>query len=1018
MLYIELHSHSYFSLLDGVPSPEELVKQAIKWDMPAIALSDHNGLYGIPRFWKAAQKAGIKAIIGCEISLANKGGHITLLAENQIGYSNLCHLITLSHHRGKKGKAVLQENTLIENSVGLIALSGCRKSPIVQALIARDYKAATHIASRYSEIFGQDCFFLEIQNHHERNDHHINTGLKNISNKLNIPLVATGNVHYLTPEDAPLHDILTCIRHRLPLERAINHLRTNHEYYFRSPQQMKKLFNEWPQSINNTFSIAERCLVHLPAGPQTLPQIQLSSQMNSDNKLSKLCYTALTHKIGPNKDKYIHILDHELRMITEHNLANYFLIVWDLICFARKHRILCQGRGSAANSLVAYLLDISPIDPLRTGLVFERFLSRERSTPPDIDIDFAADRREEVIQYIYRKYGSDQVSMACTIVTFRARSALRDVGLALGFDKDILRNATTVLDDRSASSLPESESIRATIKDDFYAPRWQELLRISALLEGFPRHLGIHNGGMILSKHHLTNYMPIEPATMKQRTVVQWDKDSLELMDWIKLDVLGLRILAAISDACDLINPSPELDKLRFDDPDVFDMICRGETIGVFQIESRAQASLIPRFKPRSFADLTVQVALIRPGPLQSNMVNPYLLRREHKKPITYLHPLLEPALQETLGVILFQEQVLKIARDLAGFTPGEGELLRRTLSHKYAREQLKDFHTRFIDGSQSRGVSNIIANQIFDQLKSFGGYSFSKAHAAAFAVITYWSAWIRCHHPTQFFIGLLRNQPMGFYPEHVVISDALRIGVSFSPVDLRYSQARSTLQFGKIRLGLQTIRGLGSEHINLLLQERKIAPFQSLPSLVQRTKFPRPLMESMILSGALDYLYPKKDRRQILWELTDAYHTTTRPSDLNLTIPGEQVTLKPMTSEQKFAAELNVTEVSIHNHPTYLYRNTFSHHKTILISQLHSMNNGQKVKVGGIIVTRQSPPTANGIRFLALEDSSGLINVVIHPNTYNSYRTEYHSNFVIIQGKLQLKYGSVNLIAMHIISL
>lgn len=1018
MPYIELHSHSYYSLLDGVPTPEELVKQAVKWEMPAIALTDHNGLYGIPRFWEASQKAGIKAIIGCEITLDNKCGHLTLLAENQIGYSNLCRLITLSHHKGKKGEALLQESTLIENSAGLIALSGCRKSSIVQALISRDYQTAIHTASRYSEIFGQDCFFLEMQNHHERNDYYINEQISNLSNKLRLPSVATGNVHYLTSEDAPLHDILTCIRYRLPLEHAISYLRTNHEYYFHSPQQMEQLFNEYTQSTNNTLHISERCQVSLPFGPQALPQIQLSAQMSADDRLSKLCHTTLAQKIVSNKNKYILTLNHELRLISEHNLANYFLVVWDLICFARRNNILCQGRGSAANSLVAYLLGITPIDPLSTGLVFERFLSRERSTTPDIDIDFAADKREEVIQYIYNKYGPEQVSMACTIVTFRARSALRDVGLALGFEKDTLQNATTVLDDRSASSLPESEGIRAIIKEDFHSPRWQELLRMAALLEGFPRHLGIHNGGMILSKQKLANHIPIEPASMQERTVVQWDKDSLELMNWIKLDVLGLRMLSAISDACALINPSPELDKLRFDDHDVFDMICRGETIGIFQIESRAQASLIPRFKPRSLADLTIQVALIRPGPLQSNMVHPYLLRREGGKPITYLHPLLKPALKETLGVILFQEQVLKIARDLAGFTPGEGDLLRRSLRHKHTKEQLKHFHTRFIDGAQSRGVCAITANQIFDQLKSFGGYSFSKAHAAAFAVITYWSAWLRYHHPTEFFIGVLRNQPMGFYPEHVVISDARRIGIRFLPVDLRYSKARSTLQSGKIRLGLKTIRGLGTEHINLLLQQRKLAPFQSLPDLIQRMKFTRPLMESIILSGALDYLHPRKHRRQILWELTDAYQTKPGLKDLELTIPEEQAALQPMTSEEEFTSQLHATRVSIDHHPTYLYRNVLSHHKTTLASQLHGMNNGQKVKVGGIVVTRQSPPTANGIRFLALEDKSGLINVIIHTNTYNSYRIEYHSNFVIVEGNLQIKHGALNLIATHIISL
>ena len=1015
--YIEFHAHSYFSLLDGVPTPEALVAQAAKWEMPALALSDHNGLYGLPRFWQAAQQAGLKAIIGCELTLTQNGGHLTLLAENQRGYSNLCRLITHAHREGEKGRAALPESALAENTAGLIALSGCRRGAIARALLAREQQRATRIAARYADMFGRERFFLELQRHHERNDRYLNAGLEKLGHRLGLPLIATGNVHYLTPADAHIHDVLTCIRQRLPLERAGDQLRANHEYYFHSPQEMEDLFAAWPQALRNTLAVAERCRARPPTGPQALPQMHLPPGVSADAHLRALCRTALGRKAGAGARKYQRTLERELKLIAEQHLANYFLLVWDVMCFARRRGILCQGRGSAANSLVAYLLGITPIDPLAASLVFERFLSPERPTPPDIDIDFAADRREQVIQYIYHKYGAEHVAMACTVVTFRARSALRDVGFALGFDEELLQRVSAGMDDYSAAALPQSESLRATLGDDFHSPRWQQLLQLAARLEGFPRHLGIHNGGMVLSTRPLAAQIPVEPATMEARTVVQWDKDSLELMGWIKLDVLGLRMLAAIADACALIDPPPDLDTLTFDDPAVFDMLCRAEIIGVFQVESRAQATLIPRFQPRSFADLTVQVALIRPGPMQANMVHPYLRRREKSEPVTYLHALLEPALRETLGVILFQEQVLKIARDLASFTPGEGELLRRALSHKRAGEQLQACRARFLAQAQARGVSAAIAEQAFEQLKAFGGYAFSKAHAAAFAVITYWSAWLRCHHPAPFFAGLLRQQPMGFYPAHVVLSDARRAGVRFLPVDLRHSQAGSTLQSGAVRLGLQSIHGLGAEQIELLLQERRRAPFRSLAGLLRRTALPRPVVESLLLAGALDHLHPSGDRRQLLWELAEAYRAATGPPPLALPARDEGMTLPPMTAAERLATEFAVTGLSARRHPTDLRHKLFARAGALPVAQLSTLQDGQRVTVGGMVVARQRPPTAHGICFLALEDSSGLLNVVVYPDVYAQHRAGCRAAFALIRGQLQLKHGAVHLVAREVVA-
>ena len=1017
-MYVELHAHSYYSLLDGVPSPEQLVQRAVDFDMPALALTDHDALYGLPRFACAAEQAGIRPIIGVELTLVNGGGHLTLLAEDSAGYANLCRLITLARRDQQKGIAALPWRLLADHAKGVIVLSGCRRSELARALLNHDLDRARCVAERFASIFGRDNFFLEMQRHRERGDQRLSAGLAVLSQRLGLRLVATGNAHYLEPSQARLHDVLTCIRHRVPLDNADALLRTNAEYTFRSPAEMSALFADKPEALRATLDIAERCHACWPEGPQVFPTPPTPDGQSAHTFLRQLCEDGLARKASPSAQAgYRAQLDRELAVIAEQNLTEYFLVVWDVVRFARERRILCQGRGSAANSLVSYLLDISPVDPLSAGLVFERFLSRERVSAPDIDIDFDAARREEVIQYLYRRYGHDHAAMACTVVTFGARQAIRDVGMALGFSEETLDQIGEHVDMHSAADLPSSPSLRAAFSAQLDSPRWQQLITLAAAIDGFPRHLGIHNGGMVISGPPLIEHIPVEPASMEDRTVVQWDKDALEVADWIKLDVLGLRTLSAIADACAVIESQtgqrPDLAALRFDDPKVFAMIRRGETVGVFQVESRAQASLIPRFKTQSFADIVIQIALIRPGPVQADMVHPYLRRRDSIEPIRYLHPSLKSALQETLGVILFQEQVLKVARDFAGFTAGEGELLRRALGHKRADAQIETFRQKFLAGAQSKGILPEIAERVFEQLKAFGGYSFSKAHAAAFAVITYWSAWLRCHHPLAFFAGLLRHQPMGFYPKHVVVSDAQRVGVTFLPVDLRYSQSETTVEGDAIRLGLSDLHGFGSEPVELLELERQRGPFKSLADLVRRTNLDRRHVETLVLAGALDYF---GERRQLLWDIAEAYRLARRPREMPLHSPDEHPRLRPMDKPTRLSTAFAATGVSLEGHLTSLRRDAFTRAGARSIKELRDLKNGQRVKIGGVIVAHQHPPTAKGYGFLAVEDSDGMVNVVIAPDIYAQYRDAIHSTFVVIEGILQRDHGAINVIAREVI--
>jgi error-prone DNA polymerase len=1030
--YVELHCHSNFSLLDGASHPEDLIARAAELGMEALAVTDHDAVYGIPRFVRAAQARGVRPILGAELTLAS-GHHLTLLVEDETGWTNLCRLIGLARHNAPKGEAALPPEELAGHTAGLIALSGCRKGEIAAALLARDREAALVAARRYRDLFDPGRFWIELQHHLLTDDDALLDGLAGLGRHLGIGYVATNDVHYAARAGRRLQDVLVCIRHLTSLERAGGLLRPNSEFYLKPGWRLAPLFAAYPDALANTTRIAERCRFELRYGLQDLPRFPAPPGLDAAAYLARLCREAIPGRYPDPPSRLEEQLAHELTMIEGAGLANYFLIVWDIVRFACESGIRCQGRGSAANSLAAYLLGITPIDPLRHDLVFERFLSGEEGIVPDIDIDFQADRREEVIQYVYERYGAEHAAMACTLVTFRSRSAWRDVGRALGLPPELVSQAVEALDEGPTTDhrerslpvgLPTAEdgpvvSGRSSAVSENATPSNDDplatLLDLCQQIKDFPRHLGIHNGGMVITGRPLAERLPTEPATMPGRVVVQWDKETLEDAGLVKIDLLGLRMLSAVAEAAEIVRETTgqaiDLDRLAFDDPAVYEMIAKADTIGVFQVESRAQAQILPLLQPGRFEDLIVSISLIRPGPIQGNMVHPYLRRRLGLEPVTYLHPFLEPALAETLGVILYQEQVLKVAHDLAGFSPGQGEHLRRALGGKRGEEAIESFRSVFLEGSGARGVPEPVAEAVFAQLKAFGGYSFPKSHAAAFAVLVYQSAWLKRYHPAALFCALLNNQPMGFWSPAVLAGDARRHGIPILPVDVQRSRAHCVVEGAGIRLGLSYIHGLGEAGIARLEAARRARPFASLADFCRRTRLARGIVENLVRAGALDNWGIL--RRQLLWELGKLRY---QEEELDLAFPDDGVELPPLSRAEALADEVEVLGLSTGEHVMALYRPWLIKHGILGSQELEASADGQRVRVAGLVVVHQAPPTAKGHHFVTLEDAEGLINVVVRPAVYAQYRRTLHmAPLLIVEGVVQHNGGVTNLLASRL---
>ncbi len=1007
--YVELHCHSTFSLLDGASHPEELVKQAQALGMDTLALTDHDNLYGAVRFVTAARAHGVRPILGAELSLAD-GTHLTLLVEDDAGWRNLCALVSIAQHEAPKGAAQLPVETLAEHTAGLVALSGCKHGAVAAAMRRGDRQAARTAAHKLRALFGRERCWIELQHHLLPQDDWLVAKLVTLADEVGLPYVATNNVHYAKRNRRMLQDVLVCIRQHTTLDAASGLLRPNSEFYLKRGAKLAPLFAAYPRALRNSRLIADRCHFELRYGLQDLPRFPTPAGMDAAAYLGQLCTAALPKRYSHVIAKAETQLSYELAVIARAELANYFLIVWDLVRFAREQGIRCQGRGSAANSLVAYLLGISPIDPIAHDLVFERFLSDERAVLPDIDIDFAADRREEVIQYTYRRYGADHAAMACTLVTFRGRSAARDIGKVLGLPATIVAQLEAGAEHAPAAELQPGGGVEQHLS--------ALLPELCQAIHGVPRHLGIHNGGMILTGTPIADRLPTEPATMPDRVVVQWDKDALEEAGLVKIDILGLRMLSALSEAEAIVRETAagdfDLERLTFDDPEVYALIARGDTVGLFQVESRAQAQLQPRLQPRCFADLIVAISLIRPGPLQGEMVHPYLRRRAGLEPITYAHPALRPALEETLGVILFQEQVLKVARDVAGFTPGQGEQLRRALGSKHAAAALADLRELFLHGAARRGIEHPIAAAIFGQLTAFAGYSFPKSHAAAFAVLVYQSAVLKRYYPAAFFAALLNNQPMGFWAPAQLVADAQRHGVRVLSVDIERSRDRCRVRGGAIRLGLRYIDGCGPESIGRIERARHRRSFTDLRDFCQRTRLPRRLVEQLILGGAMDrWQIP---RRSLLWQLGQLHY---QEDELDLVFALDNVQLPPLTRMEALAVEERILGFSLDDHPLALFRPVLRTQGIRSSREVATCAEGERIRVAGRVVIHQSPPTAKGHHFLTLEDEHELLNIIMRPDVVERFRVLLHTGMLlVVTGTVQRHSGVINIIAERVVDM
>ncbi|MFZ2358503.1 MAG: error-prone DNA polymerase [Anaerolineae bacterium] len=1158
-MYAELHCHSYFSLLDGASSPEALVKRAAELELPALALTDHDALYGAVAFWRAAEEAGIKAVLGAEVTVGEslphpsplpggeggsvplspagrgargegrdvaqresfphpsplpggEGGrspvplspagrgargegprvthhessphpgplpgregvsvpltpagrgargegrtlhHLTLLAEDNIGYANLSQLISTARLRSPKGQALATWDDLTQHSAGLIALSGGRQGLVAQHLLAGDKSQALRTAQDLQALFGPDRFFVELQRQLRPGDERLVQDLLRLAQRIGAPVVVTNNVHYAQRAGHRLHDVLTAIRSHATLDASYVQRRGNSEAHLKGAAEMAKLFADQPDALRRTLEIAQRCQVSLRRGVQDLPLFPTGSASQHDF-LATLCRQALIEHTGAEPgERAQRLLTHELAVIGQLGLANYFLIVWDIVRFARSQGIRCQGRGSAANSLIAFLLGITPIDPLAHDLVFERFLSTERPTTPDIDIDFQAERREEVIQYIYDRYGRKHAAMACTFVTYRQRSAVRDVARVLDFPPDLVDALANAADRRSLEEAWREISSSFIVPPSSFSPvdrrTWQLLLHLCEEIQRLPRHLGIHNGGFVLSRQPLAEIIPLEPATMPGRTVVQWDKEALEDAGMVKIDVLGLRMLGAVEEAVGWVEgdkvtrrqgdkvignhsggtgrlvdweigaPQGRVGWEGFDDAAVYGMISAGDTVGVFQVESRAQAQLLPRLRPQNFADLVVEISLIRPGPVQAGMVHPYLRRRLGQEPVSYLHPALEPALRDTLGVIVFQEQVLKVAQALAGWSGGQGELLRRALGRKDNQEALARLRQTFVADAAALDVSPATAAQIFSQLEAFGSYSFAKSHAAAFAVIVYQSAWLKRYHPIPFYVALLNHQPMGFWSPAVLLNDARRHGIAVLPASVNESAAGYVPEGRGVRIGLATVQGLGQSGAERIVAARAGQPFASLLDFCRRTRLARRLVENLIVAGALDGLQERErgregegGRRGMLWQLglLDYEETTLLGGQEPEAAPLE---LPPLAPLEAMAGELQMMGVSAGPHVMTHHRAAMQQAGVLSSRDLVRCHEGAVVWVAGQVTVVQSPPTAKGFMFVTLEDEFGMVNVVVAPDVVARYRRVWRRTpLLAVQGSVQRQGPLVNLLALR----
>jgi error-prone DNA polymerase len=1056
-LYAELHCHSNFSFLEGASHVEELVLRARELGYEALALTDHDGLHGAMEFARCARAWGLRPITGAEVTLAD-GHHLTLLCETQRGYANLCRLLTRAHLDHERGKPCVEPEVLTRHpstapdgalragTEGLIALSGCRRGEVPSLVAQGRHREAEEAARRYMRLFGPENFLIELQNNLVHGDAHRNRALADLAEHLGVGTVATGNVHYHVRERHRLQDVLVAIKNRTTLDASHRLRRENSEYFLKPPAELAELFADYPEAVVNTLRIAERCTFDLTRDlDYRFPDYPVPEDETPGSYLRKLCYREAENRYRHITPEVRDRLEQELALVERHGLAGFFLIHREILQLA--YRVAeevrgrpCysppgRGRGSSVGSLICYLIGLSHIDPIANGLFLGRFLNEEMASVPDIDLDFPRDIREKLILRVYEHFGKEHVGLVATFPTYRIRSAVREVGKALGLPPAELDRLAKVSEGfyGSAKAVREEMGRLPHYRDRLGSPLWRHFADMVEEIARFPRHISQHVGGLVISSKPLVELVPLEQSAMEGRVLIQWDKDSVDDARMIKIDFLALGMLSAVDETLDLIEEQRgkriDLSRIDFKDERVYDSICRADTMGVFQIESRAQMQTLPRVRPRSLEDLTVEVAIIRPGPIVGGAVSPYINRRLQREPVTYDHPSLEPVLSETLGVILFQEQVLQVAMALAGFSAGQAESLRRAMSRKRSREAIAKLKEQFIEGCLGNGVSEAVAEKVFGQIAGFAEFGFPKAHAAAFGLLAYQTAWLRTYYPAESLCALFNAQPMGFYGPHVLVNDGKRHGVEVLPPEINRSGADCAIESlpvegrdDAVRIGLRYVKGLSEATAREVEERRHDGEFRSLFDFLERTRLKREAIENLIACGAFDGF--GLERRELLWQLGLIYRSdgrNTAERQLALALPTEQdmVALTPMTDWDRMAADYAVLGLSPNHHPMAFLRRACQqagsrlHEGVVASRMLESLPDGTPVDVAGLVVCRQRPGTAKGFVFLVLEDEFGLVNVVVKPALHERQRPLVRTEpFVIVRGELQRRDGTVNVIA------
>ncbi len=1132
--FVHLHVHSNFSFLDGASPPERLVERAVELGMPALALTDHHGLYGAVRFMQAAAAVNLKPILGVEIDVqgshvldetdrSREKFHLVLLASSRQGYSNLCRIVTRAQLDHQDNPQISLPD-LIPLTEDVIALSGCGRGEVASALPhhpSTNLGDAVRIAEVYAEIFGRQNFWIELEHHLLPGDDARNLQLVDVANRAGLGCVISNDVHYATRESYRLRDVMACIQTNTSLEEWTDIRHPNAEYDLKSAAQLSQAFKALPRktveaALAATGEIAARCSVttgetSLLATECRPPEVAVPVGETAFSYLYSLCNQGLRQRYQPLIPEAVNRLAYELNVVERMGLSDFFLCVWDIVRFSRERGIRCAGRGSAADSIIAYVLGITTVDPLAHNLLFDRFLNPGRLGMPDVDIDFDSRRRDEVIEYVENKYGPEHAAMVANLVTYRARSAFRDVAKAMGYPSGLIDHIASALTYRSVSQIQDdlrlagigsptdvqTSSLKAQCQGQPSVERGvgnpestaesfgqlEMVIQLCEQLDGYPRHLSLHNGGMLITREPLVDIVPIELATSGVR-VCQFNKDDVEALGLIKFDILGLRTLSIVDEAVDLIKETRgglelPIDDLRLDDAKVYDFICTSKTIGVFQIESPGQWHLLQRAQPRTFGDLIIQIALFRPGPLQGGMVNPYIERRCGREPVTYMHPSLEEALADTLGVVIFQEQVLQVAHDFAGLSYAEADGLRRAMSHYRTDAEMNVCRTAFVESAVQLGRDRDLAEELYHAITYFSGYGFCRSHAAAFAKTVYQTAYLKTYYPAELLGAILSNEPCCYYPTQTVVEDARKWNIVVLPVDVNRSRARyhvevqrsevrdqrSTFKNGRnsisalgtppsksksqsdspgaIRMGFLQVKNLSEDAAEGIVEARASGQFRSLTDFWSRTSVSRDVVHNLIAVGAFDTL--GVPRRKLLWQLEEVVRTVRRRnpqpssshSKLNLRSPKAKLQslefdhsvmelpdeplpdFPPLTELDMAGLDMTLQNASARYSVMEFYRRSLKAANILSIGELESKPDGLLLKTAGIIISRQQPPTARGMTFLVLSDEEGELPVAVHPPVYEQYRRTINSSAsIVVEGRLQRHRRYISMIAKKVWSL